>query len=78
MKSFRKVGKQLKCPECDENCVCDGKRLKDDGKLNTDWYGILHFWICECCGTRFVSQNGGPLETAAIQKHRCEKCGHVD
>ena len=55
------------CPDCDADCSCGGRKMKDLGAISTDWYGILHYWKCKCCGTKFVSQNGGGLETAAIQ-----------
>jgi hypothetical protein len=41
--------------------------MKDLGAISTDWYGILHYWKCKCCGVKFVSQDGGELETAAMQ-----------
>ena len=55
------------CPDCEADCSCGGRKMKDLGAISTDWYGILHYWKCKCCGTTFVSQHGGELETAAIQ-----------
>lgn len=56
-----------KCPDCEIDCVCLGKKLKDKGEYNTDWYGKLHYYRCSCCKSTFVSQDNGELEIAAIK-----------
>jgi hypothetical protein len=56
-----------KCPDCDADCGCGGSKMTDLGTIKTDWYGTLHYWRCKCCRVKFVSQDGGDLETAAIQ-----------
>lgn len=57
----------VKCPDCFCDCVCDGNKITDEGVISTDWYGVLHYYKCRCCGTKFVSQDGKKLETAAMQ-----------
>jgi hypothetical protein len=62
-----KKSKKTYCPDCKDDCVCDGKKLKQLGEpLKTDWYGKLTYYKCSCCKTKFVSQDGDELETAAI------------
>lgn len=53
------------CANCDD-CACGGKELTDKGEWETDWYGVLHYYKCRCCGHTLVSQDGGKLEIAAI------------
>jgi hypothetical protein len=57
----------IKCPDCEIDCVCNGCELKFKHELKTAWYGLLKYYRCGCCKTTFVSQGDGELETAALQ-----------
>lgn len=59
------VKKDDKCPECEHECECAGRRITMTGSMNTDWYGKLRWFKCRCCGAKLVSQDGGELEIAA-------------